>query len=221
LKRRAACFTIVAACSGASCGRGVVPGATYEQPLFSFSGTISPTGGLGQAKHPIFGLLWTDPLQRTADLTMPPTWLRSTVDRVADTFTVDIFRPPPPAAIVTLSAPSSEISQLALAEIVIVEDADGDGGFSVEGPRATIAAPERYLAGSANVLTYVATPFTSPRINSPLTLPGQVGYVLVNYYCQGQISAGTNPVNPATVEMVLQPSQNFPDVRTCRASHGP
>jgi hypothetical protein len=222
LKSRAVLFTLLVASAGGACGRGVVPGAAYDQPLLSFSGTISPTGGLGQAQHPIVGLLWTDPLQRSADVTMPARWLQSTVDTAADTFTVDIFRPPPPEAVVDLAAPSGKISQqLAMAEIVIVDDSDGDGGFLVEGPRATISAPERYLAGSANVLTYVESPFPSPQVNSPLTLPAQIGYALVNYNCQGQLSAGTNPVNPQRVEMILQPSQDFPDVRTCRASHGP
>jgi len=222
LKRRAVFFTMVIVCAGASCGRGVVPGAAYDQPLLSFSGTINPAGGLGQAQHPIVGLLWTDPLQRSADVTMPARWLQSTVDTAADTFTVDIFRPPPPEAVVDLAAPSGKIlQQLAMAEIVIVDDSDGDGGFLVQGPRATISAPEHYLAGSANVLTYVESPFPSPQINSPLTLPGQIGYALVNYLCQGQLSGATNPVNPQKVEMILQPSQDFPDVRTCRASHGP
>jgi hypothetical protein len=221
LKSDAVIFTLLISCGAGACGRGVIPGAAYDQPLLSFSGTISPTGGLGQAQHPIVGLLWTDPLQRSADVTMPARWLQSTVDTAADTFTVDIFRPPPPAAVVDLAAPSGEVSQLAVAEIVIVDDWDGDGGFLVQGPRATISAPERYLAGSANVLTYVASPFSSPQLDSPLTLPAQIGYGLVNYVCQGQLSAGTHPVNPQTVEMVLQPSQDFPDVRTCRASHGP
>lgn len=222
MKRRAAFFTLVIACAEAACGRGVVPGAAYDQPLLSFSGTINPAGGLGQAQHPIVGLLWTDPLQRSADVTMPARWLQSTVDTAADTFTVDIFRPPPPEAVVDLAAPGGKIAQqLAMAEIVIVDDWDGDGAFLVQGPRATISAPERYLAGSANVLTYVERPFPSPQINSPLTLPGQIGYALVNYLCQGQLSGATNPVNPQKVEMILQPSQDFPDVRTCRASHGP
>jgi hypothetical protein len=222
LKSGAVFFTLVIASAGVSCGRGVVPGAAYDQPLLSFSGTISPAGGLRQAHHPTVGLLWTDPLQRSADVTMPARWLQSTVDTTADTFTVDIFRPPPPEAVVALAAPGGKLfQQLAMAELVIVDDLDGDGGFLVHGPRATISAPERYLAGSANVLTYVATPFPSPQINSPLTLPGQIGYALVNYLCQGQLSGATNPVNPQAVEMILQPSQDFPDVRTCRASHGP
>jgi hypothetical protein len=214
-------LVVALALGGSACGSGLVPGATYDQPLLSFNGTISPAGGLIGAQHPILGLLWTDPLQRQPDVTMPASWLQSSVNANADTFAIDVFRPPPPEAVVDLADPSGAISRLAVAEIVIVDDQNGDGTFQVEGPRATISAPERYLAGSANVLTYVDRPFSAPQINSPLTLPAQVGYALVNYVCQGQLSAATHSVNQGAVEMVLQPSQDFPDVRTCRASHGP
>jgi hypothetical protein len=218
--RGAARLLLVIALGGAGCGKGVVPGATYDQPLLSFSGTISPTGGLGQAARPMVGLLWTDPLQRRPDVTMPAGWLQSTVNAAEDTFTVDIFRPPPPDAVVDLADATGAISRVAVAELVIVDDQDGDGTFRAQGPRATIAAPDHYLAGSANVLTYVASPFPA-QINSPLTLPAQSGYALVNYVCQGQLSAATHGVIKTAVEMILQPSQDFPDVRSCRASHGP
>lgn len=221
LKSDAGLVTLVICCAMASCGTGVVPGAAYDQPLLSFSGTISPTGGLDQAQHPIVGLLWTDPLQRSADVTMPASWLQSAVDPTTDTFTVNVFRPPPSQAVVELTAPSGERSRLAVAEIVILDDVNGDGGFVVRGPRATILAPERYLAGSASVITYVANTFPSPGITSPLTVPGQIGYAVVNYHCQGQLSAGASPAKPDAVELVLQHSQDLPDVRTCRASHGP
>lgn len=221
LKRGFGAAMLPMCCAMASCGTGVVPGAAYDQPLLSFSGTISPTGGLDRAQHPIVGLLWTDPLQRSADETMPASWLQSTVDQATDTFTVNVFRPPPSQAVVELTAPSGEGSRLAVAEIVILDDVNGDGGFGVRGPRATILAPERYLAGSASVITYVADPFPSAGITSPLTVPGQIGYAVVNYHCQGQLSAGTSPVKPDAVELVLQQSQDLPDVRTCRASHGP
>jgi hypothetical protein len=221
LKTATRLLFLMGALGGAACGRSVVPGTTYDQPLLSFQGTINPTGGLLAAKHPIAGLLWTDPLQRQPDVPMPASWLVSSVNAIDDTFSVDVFRPPPPEAVVTVASAGDGTSQLAIAEIVIVDDQDGDGTFRVGGARATIAAPELYLAGSANVLTYVARPFSSPQINSPLTLPGQSGYALVNYNCLGQISGSTNPVNPQNVELILQPSQDFPDVRPCRASHGP
>jgi hypothetical protein len=221
LKSAARAVFLMGALGGAACGRSVVPGSTYDQPLLSFRGTISPTGGLLQAKRPIVGLLWTDPLQSQPDVPMPARWLESSVSAADDTFSVDVFRPPPPEAVVTIASAGGQSSQLAVAELVIVDDQNGDGTFQVSGPRATIADDELYLAGSSNVLTYVASPFSSPPTNSPLTLPGQSGYALVNYNCLGQISGSTNPVKAQNVELVLQPSRDFPDVRPCRASHGP
>lgn len=214
-------LALAIALGGAACGKGIIPGKTYDQPLLSFSGTITPTGGLVGAQHPIVGLLWTDPLQRSPDVPMPSGWIQSTVNAGDDTFTVQVFRPPPPEAVVDLADSSGATSRLALAEIVIIDDQDGDGTFRVQGPRATVAPPERYLAGSQSVLTYVASPFASPQINSPLTLPAQTGYALVNYLCQGQISAATDAAIPQAIQAILQPSQDFPNVRTCRASHGP
>jgi hypothetical protein len=225
LKRTGALLAVTLVLGGGACGKGVVPGATYDHPLLSFSGTVSPAGSLAAIQpppqHPVVGLLWTDPLQRRPDVVMPARWLQSTVDVAQGTFTADVFRPPPPEAVVALTDGAGDVSQMALAEIVIVDDQDGDGTFRVAGARATIAAPERYLAGSANVLTYVQSPFSSAATTSPLTLPGQSGYALVNYVCQGQLSGGTHQVPTTDFEMIAQPSQDFPDVRTCRASHGP
>jgi hypothetical protein len=216
-------IAIAFALCGSACGNGTVPGTTYDQPLLSLQGTISPTGGLVNAKHPIIAFLWTDPLQRQPDVVMPARWLQSSVNAIDDTFRVQIFRPPPPEALVSVASSSKggEISRLAIGEIVIVDDRNGDGTFQIHGPRATIASPDSYLAGSAEVLTFVETPFPSTQLNSPLTLPGQSGYALVNYYCQGQLSAGTHPTRLDHLEMILHPSPDFPNARTCRASHGP
>jgi hypothetical protein len=190
--------------------------------VISLKGNIRPKGGLTQAVHPIVSVLWTDPLQRYPDVIMPASRLRSAVDTAADTFTLDIFRPPPPEAVFDLvDASGKDLSKLGFGELVIVDDQDGDGGFRAHGPRATIDPPEQYLAGSANVLTYVALPFQPGEVTSPLTLPAQTGYAVVNYVCQGQISASTVEVDPREVDLVLQASQDFPDVRTCRTSHRP
>src|SRR5450432_2394450 len=113
------------------CGNSLVPGTSYQQPLLSFSGTINPGCGLLQAERPIVGHLWTDPLQRKPDLPMPARWLRSSVNATNDTFSVDIFRQPPPGATIDLADSAGNVSQMGLAEIVIVDDRDGDGTFLV------------------------------------------------------------------------------------------
>ena len=204
-----------------ACGDGLLPGTGYDQALLSFSGRVSPTGGLVQARRPIVSLLWTDPLQQKPDLPMPLGWMKSNVSTTGDTFAVAVFRPPPSEAMVDLSDMSGSIYRVAVAEIVIVDDQDGDGTFRVQGPRATIMAPDTYLAGAAHVLTYVATPYPSTPSGSPLTLPGQAGYAVVTYVCQGQLSGGIHEVPKQSVEIILQPSLDLPNVRSCRASHGP
>jgi hypothetical protein len=203
------------------CGNSLIPGTLYDRPLYSVSGTINPAGGLGQARHPIVGVLWTDPLQRKPDVPTPARWLRSRVDVASDTFSVELFRPPPPEAVVDLVDPSGETSRIALAEMVILDDPDDDGTFRVSGPRAVIAPPDLYLAGAIDVLTYVVTPFASPQLTSPLTVAGQSGYALLSYNCNGQSSTATTLVAGPSTEMILQASQTFPDVRPCRESHGP
>jgi hypothetical protein len=234
LRRGLRVVSVATTLGAAACTKGLVPGNAYDRPLMTFSGTVKPAGGLAQAVNPIVGLLWTDPLQHKPDVPMPALWMHSSVDKLADTFTVDVFRPPPPEAVIDLGAPpdGGEVAQLALAEIVIIDDQNGDGTFRIatppdagaappaRDPRATIAPPEMYLAGSPDVVTYVVRPLPSAHYN-PLTLPGRSGYALVSYNCAGQISQSTVEVSKSLVDMILQPSASFPDVRPCRASHGP
>lgn len=205
----------------AGCGQGVVPGDAYEQPLLSFSGPITPRGGLLEAKKPIVSVLWFDPLQVGPDVPEPARWLESSIDANADTFTVRVFRPPPVEVMVDLTDASDQTSRLAVAEIVIIDDRDADGTFHVVGPRATIAPPDTYLAASEHVLSYVAVPYPSPQAASPVSLPAQSGFALINFACQGQVSNGPHLTSPQQVDLTFQPSQNLPDARPCRASHGP
>src|SRR5215831_6236 len=80
----------------AGCQQGLVPGNAYDKPLFSFSGIVRPEGTIPTtatttadagdamvATNPIMGLLWTDPLQRMADVPQPARGISSTVS-VAD-----------------------------------------------------------------------------------------------------------------------------------------
>src|SRR6185295_17486928 len=122
-------------------------------------------------------------------------------------------------ALVDVSAPSGEVATVALAEIVLIDDADGDGTFGASGARAEIAQTDFYLAGSASVLAYVARPFPSPEVEFPLVPAGTVGYQLLGYRCAGQIATGIDAVAPEAVDLVLQPSQTFPELRSCRRTH--
>jgi hypothetical protein len=214
--------------SSAACGEGLVPGTSYDQPLFSFGGSIRPEGGIAiardrtdaaPARHPRVSLLWTDPLQRQPDVPAPSRTVGSTIDVENDSFTLDVFRPPPAGALVDVTAPSGEVSTLALAEIVIVDDADGDGTFRVAAADAAIAPPDLYLAGSVIVLAYVAHPYPTPQIDFPLVPAGTVGFQLLSYQCEGQITHGIDTVPQGAVDLVLQSSLTFPELRSCRRAH--
>jgi hypothetical protein len=219
-------------CGGAAgCGKSLVPGSAYDHSLLPpFSGNIYPIGGLAHAVHPIVSLLWTDPYQKKRDLPMPASWLRSSLTRAApgdvatpDRFTVEVFRPPPPEAMVDVPFPghgTAEVARLAIAEIVLVDDLDGDGTFQVTGARAAIAGTDTFLGGANALLAYVERPYAG-QTATPLTLPGQIGYQLVSYDCQGRISAGTVPVASDGVDMIVQASTSFPEVRNCRRTHSP
>jgi hypothetical protein len=215
--------------AGGSCGKALVPGTTYAQPLFVVQGTINPKGALGAAidptsgpgRPPIVTLLWTDPLQRRSDLPAPEWSIHSSMNPDDDTYTLEIFHPPPPEALSDIVNPSGGVSRMALAEIVIVDDQDGDGTFRVTGARAAIVAPDRYLGGSANVLTYVERPFPSQQVAFPLTAAGGAGFGIVRYQCQGRVSTGTVDVWPHLNELVVHGSAFLPEIRTCKRTHSP
>jgi hypothetical protein len=217
--------------SAAACGEGLVPGNTYDRPLFVLHGTVRPAGGLASARnragtgvavHPLVSLLWTDPLQQRPDRPAPAGMLRSSVDAASDQIALEIFRPPPPELLVEVAAPSGgESARLAVAEIVIIDDGDGDGDFRVGGARAEIAAPDQYLAGTESLLIYVARPFSSPPFDFPLVPGTATGYQLVSYSCVGLSAVGVAEVAADLLALVMRPSSFLPEIRTCRRSHSP
>lgn len=211
------------ALGGGACGKRLVAGDTYDHPLVTpYHGSVFPGGGLTDAVNPMVSLLWTDPLQNKPDVPMPAHWLSAPVDRATDEFTIQLFRPPPPEALVELVSPDgSESAQIAVAEIVVIDDRDGDGTFRVTGPHAQIVGPDRYLAGSVVMLTYVARPFPSGA-STPLTLATQTsGYALVNFVCQGRVAGAPTGTSTRAMTLTLKPSDTLPEVRTCRRTHSP
>jgi hypothetical protein len=208
------------AVSASACD-GITPGGAFDRPMFTIVAAFIPNTTLPAATHPIVGVLWTDPLQRQPDVVMPAAWMSSTaIDPASSTlpFETNVFRPPPPEAVVDLRAPSGHVTSLAFGELVVVDDADGDGTFQVSGPRAEIALPDSYLAGSGNALLYVARPFAELELGFPLagTNPG---YQTVNFQCNGQLSLGT--AVEAGTQFQLQPSPTLPEIRDCRRTHSP
>jgi hypothetical protein len=132
------------------------------------------------------------------------------------------------------------VATMAVGEIVLFDDKDGDGGFAVKGPRASIVGPDEYLAGSTVVLRYLVRPFEGlpPGVRDerfPLGLTAKnPGYDLVSLYCAGRvleteprIATGAPPNDGQgrpIVNLILQymPGEvAFPEVRTCMRTHSP
>jgi hypothetical protein len=213
------CLSALALAAGAC--DGITPGSAYDRPMFTIVAHFTQNTVLPAAAKPVVGVLWTDPLQRQPDVVMPAGWMTSTeIDPAsgASAFQADLFRPPPPEAVVDLRAPSGDDTLLAFGEMVVVDDADGDGTFRVSGPHAQIAPPDSYLAGTNNVLVYVARPFVE--VESAFPLAGtNTGYQIVNFECNGRLSQET--AIESSTEFVLQPSPTLPEIRDCRRTHSP
>lgn len=204
---------------GSSCTTGVAPGTAYEAPMFQFQAHLEPRGGLG-GRHAIIGVIWADPMQRFPDVVMPPRSIGATPSGPSsDDLTIQIFRPPPPAAVVDISPAPGVRTELAVGEIVVVDDEDGDGTFHVGGPRAQILAPDEYLAGTEQVLTYLPQPLPAGALSFLVASTGATGYQLVNYQCDGPLSRG--PIAQGSATFPLQPSRFLPEIRRCMRSHSP
>jgi hypothetical protein len=215
----------------AACQQGVVPGSAYDQPSWSFTGGVRPFGtipttttgadGAVLPSKPIMGLLWTDPLQRSPDLPQPARGIASTV--IDDTFRIDVFGPPPAGAIVEIPSTSGPSLRLALAEIVMIDDQNGDGTFEVSGPDAAISDGDRYLAGANTMLVFLDQSYPSlPPAGSLLAVSGKQGYQLVVYVCDHQsISAVIQQDPGGGTAAFTQPSTALPEVRSCGRTHSP
>jgi hypothetical protein len=213
----------------AACQQGLVPGNANDMP-WSFHGVVVPShtipattfnddGGVPEETKPKMGVLWTDPLQFVSDVPQPARGIESSVEN--DTFQIDIYGPPPPQAMVEIPTSAGDSIRLAYGEIVMIADQNGDGTFEVSGADATIAAPDRYLAGANTVLVYLDKPYPSLPRNA-FAVSADQGYQLVTYVCAHQTIQDMIAQNPngGTVASV-QPSTTFPDVRSCARTHSP
>jgi hypothetical protein len=210
------------AVGAAACGTGVAPGNSGDRPLYAFGASLASSSGVPSDAHPRLGVLWTDPLQRQPDVPMPPDWFTSDLGRdTFDGFVTTLYRPPPPAAMLRIDSPSGgDWIEMALGELIVFDDADQDGAFRVDGPRAEMASPDGYLAAAGNeVLVYVARPFSYAQDGFPLGPAIIPGYTTLTFLCSGQV-AGEIRQNVG-VQFVLQPSRLLPEIRTCMRTHSP
>ena len=221
LKRRGGGLILIGAyalCAGA-CGNGLESGKSGSQALFTFGAAFSPGESLPPTAR--VGVIWTDLLQRQPDVPMPPSWFSSSLG--ADPpqgFLINFYRTPPPAALFRIYTSDGDSIEMAFGEIVIFDDAGGDGALHIDGPRAEMALPDSYLAGSIDAIIYVARPFSSGRDGFPLGPALSAGYSTLFFGCHGTQVAEEIRQNVG-VQFVLQPSADLPEIRTCMRTHSP
>jgi hypothetical protein len=230
LSGRAALLGAAALAAAAGCGNGLSPGNTADAPEMVIYAAGPTASQLPAGSNPLVGIIWTDPLQRGPDVTMPGRWVTSDLRATTDfgsTFVIRIFRPPPAGAVVTIdspaaiadpTSPSADRIDLAVGELVVVDDVDGDGAFAVSGPHAELAAPDRYLAVSQQTVVYVARPFALSQPQFPLGVL-MPGYQALDYQCTGQVSRGPISTLGAIFQVVV--SNSLPETRICDRTHSP
>jgi hypothetical protein len=218
-----ACAWACALAGAAGCGSGLAPGDGYDQPLFTFYGAPASNTSFPDPAKAKLGVLWGDPFQAGSDIPMPPAWYTPILATDSNgNYRIDLFRPPPPAAItrVGVARPGHDFADIAVADLVIFEDRTNDGAFRTTGIHAEMASDDGYLAASEALLLYVARPFSGPvPADFPLGDVSRAGYKLIDLACNGPISRG--PKEIIGTYFVAQPSQRLPELRGCGRTHSP
>ena len=234
-------FALIAtwlATTAMACQGGVVPGRAYEEPL-GLQGRL--LGALPAGARPLVSVIWTDPLERRPDMAMPARWIDSTVAGAAASlgietranaiapFALHLFRAPPADALVEIPSPSGEVAAMAFGELVVVDDTDGDGAFQIDGHGTLVGggqgvsgviARDRYVAGSQEMLVYVARPFSpAAAVGFHLVQGTKTGYQLMKYVCEGRLLSAVTPAPYADLEP--QTTVELVRRRTCMNTHSP
>src|SRR5262245_56103670 len=145
----------------AGCGDPLATASSYEAPLLSFGPYAPDLFQVESLEGLSVGVVWVDPLQVRDDLPQPVEGLR--VQRQDRAYTVDVFTPPPAAAIRRIPDPATGAVAVGFAfgEIVVYADRDGDGRFALL-PRSeglSMRPPDEYAGSTiARAVIYVETP---------------------------------------------------------------
>jgi hypothetical protein len=215
------------ALSAAACSStGVVPGTTFDEPMEVPGVVINP---LPAGARPIVSVLWSDPAQSRPDVVMPARWTSSEVTPAGNgtnqtTVLLRLFRAPPSETLTEVVAPTGEVALIAVGDLVIVDDADGDGTFYVDArgnmSLADGGGGDRYLAGTGSALVYVARTLSpTVTVRPAIALFRESGYQILNYECDGRIYVKTEKVQGVVFD--VSPSTSLVERRNCLRTHSP
>jgi hypothetical protein len=190
--------------------------------MMHLAGTIEPP--LSNAS-PRVEVLWVDPLNEHPDSPAPIRSLSSEVQGDGS-FVLDLFAPPAESAWRSIPVPNTVGEQIVFAfgELVVVDDADMDGTFSVT-PDNVVVPPDRYVSTVGNVVvTYVVEAVPTPAVVPDLwpILSGKTGYHLGTINCTMPAVPEVAEVLPSDANVILDrsvPSSVLVYDRSCLRSH--
>jgi hypothetical protein len=204
------------------CGDPLLPPGVYDSPLLGIKGYVKAMAGQVALEHPEVTLRWIDPLgESDEEVFAPKETIR--VDWTGDdTFTLQIFSPPPAETAVSLVdfATGETLTRFSFAELVLYDDANDDHRFELA------TGSELYRGGgTTNFVVYVWQPMTDTNVPKTLgnVFMGEVGYRLGYVNCDNPLIASLNAfprssAPPAVPITVQAPSADMPFERTCLQS---
>jgi hypothetical protein len=211
----------------ASCGKPLLSGASYDSPVFTVTGALTPFP-VADLVAPRVGLVWVDPAGLRDDVASPAQDVRFQLG--ADgTYTLGVYAPPPAAAIRHFPEPGTSVlaASFGFAEIVLYEDLDGDGTFHLTSLDAgsEMVAPDLYRgASSYAVVAYVQQPLEPdagvfPELTALIS--ASPGYHLGAVSCTDPEQPSAGPIDPRPIQLVVgaSPSPDLPYLRTCLRTH--
>lgn len=208
------------------CGRALIPGQRVDEPIFTFDGDVE---GEAPGADLRLGLLWVDPFGLRDDLASPPSVSAGALSADRRTFELQLFTPPPPEVVRAVpdpADPSRPAFSFALAELVVFDDADGDGVFHVGGRAegSKIEAPDTYRGASPlQALFYVATVRSdaSPALKElDRIVRAGPGYRVGTVGCDGAQGYFNTSVQEDIVRLrLVEAQETLPQLRPCLRSY--
>ena len=153
---RTVCSALVAAALGSApgCGDRLVDGAFLGDSTIRLRGELA--SHVPDPRAPLVGAMWLgysglfDPSQGLETTALPITSVRFPA-----AFNCEILDPPPSSGNYQLGTGVIVTASIRIARLIIVDDRDGDGGFTVD-PTGAVTPPDRLLSrAEEQVLMFV------------------------------------------------------------------
>jgi len=221
------CAVVYSVLTG-GCGEPLLSNSAYDTPLFSLHGHLNPVPIDADALRVV--VVWVDPEQLHDDVPTPGDTTRLTLSGAR--FELSFYSPPPPASIRRLTNPTTSglLASVAIGELVVVHDVDGNGNFAVAPIEngSEILAPDLYRGAQSRFLvSFVDEQLVDPENELPElqgALTATPGYHVVLVDCTTPATPFTHSITePDALEIDMTildaGSTQLPFLRSCLRTH--